>query len=340
MNFLPNRREILFLYDIKMGNPNGDPDENRPRRLPEGRFYVTDVRLKRFVRDYVLSQGQDILVSNIEGRTTNLTGRVVHHLKNIGKTEANGKELIEILLDSFIDARLFGSSFAFKGTEKEGTESDEESAEEDLLGGKKKTSKKSGKKEGDWKLKPIPKTLTGAVQFNMGEVLNDAEEIIIPGTTTFGSDEEKGAGTFTEISALRYGLIAFNGVANQHSAKLSHLTESDYETLLKALWNGVRNANTRSKVGQVPRLLISVEYKAGEEFQFGNLVDYVELLGKNDQKPEKTWSSPQDYTLDLTQLLERLKGQKKRIQTVRYETSPDMNFDPIIPTDWQPLQFD
>ncbi|HRF44651.1 MAG TPA: hypothetical protein PLD30_10510, partial [Candidatus Competibacteraceae bacterium] len=28
-----------------MGNPNGDPDENRPRCLPDGRFYVTDVRL-------------------------------------------------------------------------------------------------------------------------------------------------------------------------------------------------------------------------------------------------------------------------------------------------------
>jgi len=47
--FLSNRYEFLFLYDIKMGNPNGDPDENRPRVLPDGTHYVTDVRLKRFV---------------------------------------------------------------------------------------------------------------------------------------------------------------------------------------------------------------------------------------------------------------------------------------------------
>ena len=45
---LTARREFVFLYDIKMGNPNGDPDENRPRVLPDGTHYVTDVRLKRF----------------------------------------------------------------------------------------------------------------------------------------------------------------------------------------------------------------------------------------------------------------------------------------------------
>ena len=37
-------------YCQSVGNPNGDPDENRPRRLPDGRFYVTDVRLKRFAQ--------------------------------------------------------------------------------------------------------------------------------------------------------------------------------------------------------------------------------------------------------------------------------------------------
>lgn len=86
------RREFLFLYDIKMGNPNGDPDENRPRVLPDGTHYVTDVRLKRFVRDYLKSQGKDILVDNIEGRTTNLTGRVVHYLAANKKAKAEGKE--------------------------------------------------------------------------------------------------------------------------------------------------------------------------------------------------------------------------------------------------------
>ena len=44
-----NRSEIVFMYDVKFGNPNGDPlDENRPR-IDEAthRNLVSDVRLKR-----------------------------------------------------------------------------------------------------------------------------------------------------------------------------------------------------------------------------------------------------------------------------------------------------
>lgn len=311
-NLLKSRREILFLYDIRMGNPNGDPDENRPRRLPDGRFYVTDVRLKRFIRDYVASHGYDILVTNIEGKTTNLTGRVVNYLNKENKPQADGQELVDILLDTFIDARWFGSSFAFK--------------------------KGEGSKNRDWN--PIPKTLTGATQFNMGEVLNQTEEIQINGTTIFGSGEEKGAGTFTETNVLRYGLVAFSGITNEHSAQRSRMSEEDYEILLKALWNGVRSAaNTRSKVGQVPRLLVSIEYQIGEEFQFGNLMDYMQLHPANG-KEELHWASPTDYLLDLSRLLDRLANQHQRIAQVRYEQSPDLQLPVAIPSQWQLLGFD
>ncbi len=311
---LSSRREILFLYDIRMGNPNGDPDENRPRSLPDGRFYVTDVRLKRFARDYVQSQGKEILVGNIEGRTTNLTGRVAHHLEQYDKKQADGRELVDILLDAFIDARWFGSSLAFK--------------------------KEGGKGAREWK--PEPKTLTGAVQFNMGECLHRAEEIQIQGTSLFASNEAKSQGTFTNYAALRYGLFAFNGVANEHSAKLSRMSDQDYDDLLLALWNGVRSAaNTRTKIGQVPRLLISVEYKAGQEFQFGNLMDYIKLLPATG-KPEPEWASPRDYRLDLSLLNQRLEGQQPRIAQIRCEISPDITFADAggAGKDWQLLGFD
>jgi CRISPR-associated protein Csh2 len=339
MTMLSSRREILYLYDIRMGNPNGDPDENRPRSLPDGRFYVTDVRLKRFARDYWALRGQEILVGSIEGRTTNLTGRVAHHLDKIGKARADGEELVNILLDSFIDARCFGSSLAFKGQKED---SNDEAAQPDLLGDVSTRKTTKGKqKAAEWKPKPIPKTLTGAVQFNMGEVLHEAEEIQIQGTSVFGSDEEKGQGTFTNYAALRYGLIAFHGIANEHSAKKSRLTDADYDALMQALWNGVRSAgNTRTKIGQVPRLLVSVEYKPGEEFQFGNLMDYVRLQAANG-KPERAWASPDDYQVDLSRLLERFAGQAARIARVRHEVSPDLSFSgPGLPADWQSFGFD
>lgn len=52
---IKNRYEFVFLFDVKNGNPNGDPDAgNLPRVDPEtGHGIVTDVCLKRKVRNYV-----------------------------------------------------------------------------------------------------------------------------------------------------------------------------------------------------------------------------------------------------------------------------------------------
>lgn len=293
LNTLSSRREFLFCYDIKMGNPNGDPDENRPRVLPDKTHYVTDVRLKRFVRDFFKIQGRPILVDKIEGQTTNLTGRVAAHLQSVGQAQANGAELVNILLNAFIDARLFGSSFAFKKQEK-------------------------------WEPVAEPKTLTGAVQIMHGEVMHKATEVDIVGTSVFGSDEAKTQGTFTTYYALRYALIAFNGIANEHSARLSRMSDDDYTLMLRAMWDGVRAAaNTRSKRGQVPRLMLSVVYRPGQEFQFGNLTDYVKPIARTGKKPEE-WSSPEDYTLDVSILIERLTAQALRIARLEVCLSPDV----------------
>ena len=117
------------------------------------------------------------------------------------KLEAEaGRLVVSIILKAFVDARLFGSSLAFK----------------------------------DWDIEPRPKTLTGAVQINMGEVLHQAHEVDIAGTSTFASKEENWQGTFTTFYGLRYGLIGFNGMANEHSARLSQLTDADYERFLEA----------------------------------------------------------------------------------------------------------
>lgn len=308
---LKSRREFFFAYDIRMGNPNGDPDGNRPRQLPDGTFYVTDVRLKRFVRDFLKSQGHDILVDNIEEKTTNLTGRVTDYLIKHDKKSANGAELVEILLGAFVDARLFGSTFAFK---------------------------KDDETKAEYK---VPKTLTGATQISMGEVLHSAQTVDIQGTSIFASDQDKSRGTFTQFYGLRYALIGFNGIANEHSAKLSKMTEDDYTQLLAAMWKSVRSAgNTRSKMGQVPRLLLSIDYNEGAEFQFGNLLDYVKLAGKG--KEAITWAGPEDYMVDLSLFSKRVGEFKSKIKSVSIAQSPDMQFSDAGKPDasWTKLNLD
>jgi len=76
---IKNRNEFVFLYDIKNGNPNGDPDENRPRIDDATKHcYVTDVRLKRFVRDYIIqTEGEDPVLVAVCRICCNLHGPAI-----------------------------------------------------------------------------------------------------------------------------------------------------------------------------------------------------------------------------------------------------------------------
>lgn len=61
---IKNRYEFILAFDVQDGNPNGDPDAgNLPRVDSEtGCGLVTDVCLKRKVRNYVTLKGQEVFV--------------------------------------------------------------------------------------------------------------------------------------------------------------------------------------------------------------------------------------------------------------------------------------
>ncbi|MEW6741071.1 MAG: type I-B CRISPR-associated protein Cas7/Csh2 [Nitrospirota bacterium] len=102
-----NRSEILFLYDVKDANPNGDPvDENKPRIDEEtGVNIVTDVRLKRTVRDYLNDyKKKDIFVLEIRDNNGNLKTKE-ERLKDF---KNNPTEVMK----KCIDIRLFGATTA------------------------------------------------------------------------------------------------------------------------------------------------------------------------------------------------------------------------------------
>ena len=105
-----NNNEILYLYDAKLTNPNGDPDEeNRPRMDYEREInLVSDLRLKRYVRDYLLDKGYDIFVRKVEDKSVT--------------AEKRTKELKEftedIILKNLVDVRMFGATMPVKGDNK------------------------------------------------------------------------------------------------------------------------------------------------------------------------------------------------------------------------------
>ena len=99
------RRELLFVYSVKDANPNGDPlNANHPRFDEDsGQVLVSDVRVKRTVRDQWLREGREVFV---DGETKTLKSRV-EELK-----EKLGAKTGEEALSRCVDTRLFGATFA------------------------------------------------------------------------------------------------------------------------------------------------------------------------------------------------------------------------------------
>lgn len=242
------RTEILFLYDVQNANPNGDPsDENKPRIDEETeRNIVTDVRLKRTIRDYMFdyegynSTGEkDIFVRQTFVEEDPNKGL------NDGINRAKAyKNNLNLILDSCIDVRLFGGVI------------------------------------------PLEKssiTFTGPVQFKMGRSLHRVQVQHIKGTGAFAAKAGAKQQTFREEYNLPYSMIAFYGIINENAARHTNLTKEDVEMLKKALWNGTKQLITRSKMEHNPRLLIMLEHKESNSF-IGELDKYVKLVSLKDDK--------------------------------------------------------
>lgn len=116
---LENRYEFVLLFDVKDGNPNGDPDAgNLPRVDAESNHgLVTDVCLKRKVRNYVgVAQkdipGFDIYVAE-KAVLTNQQKKAYEKLDLENKPE-NASEAQAWMCQNFYDIRTFGAVMSLK----------------------------------------------------------------------------------------------------------------------------------------------------------------------------------------------------------------------------------
>ena len=121
MNTISGRYDFVFLFDVTNGNPNGDPDAgNAPRMDPEtGRGLVTDVALKRKLRNYVslaCSQepGYEIYVAeravlNRAHERAYAALNLKYDLKKLPPDEAQARRLVRWMCDTFYDIRAFGA---------------------------------------------------------------------------------------------------------------------------------------------------------------------------------------------------------------------------------------
>ncbi|HOO54147.1 MAG TPA: type I-B CRISPR-associated protein Cas7/Csh2 [Methanothrix sp.] len=274
-----NRSEILFIYDIRDGNPNGDPlDENKPRIDEEaGVNIVTDVRLKRTIRDYLHDfKDQEIFVREViydeEG-----------HVQDGKMRAANFGNDAKKILNDCIDIRLFGGVIPLK---------------EDSI------------------------TYTGPVQFKMGRSLHRVTMKHIKGTGAFASKEGSKKETFREEDILPYSLILFYGIVNENAAKHTHLTEDDIKLLLEGTWNGTKNLISRTKAGQVPRLLLKVNYSK-KNYHIGDLDKMLKLTTVI---PHESIRGTEDFKIEIFELVEKLASEKGSIKDIEICSDDRVNF--------------
>lgn len=123
MTILDHKIDFAVVLSVTKANPNGDPlNGNRPRQNYDGHGEISDVAIKRKIRNRLQDMGESIFVQSND--------RTVDDFKSLRERAEGNQELEKILKsknssnDEFasiacrewIDVRSFGQVFAFKGT--------------------------------------------------------------------------------------------------------------------------------------------------------------------------------------------------------------------------------
>lgn len=292
MGVIEQNSEILFLYDCKMCNPNGDPDdENRPRMdYDRERCLVSDVRLKRYLRDYLEELGHTIYVTKSAGVV-----QAEKRLKDIlDKDKVSGQNLPE-LLTKLLDVRLFGATMPIKG---------------------------EGRGRGE------AVNLTGPVQFTWGYSLNQVQPVDSSTISShFASRETAGQGTFGKDYRLYYALVAFHGIVSARRAEAmleraeehtqGATSETDLALMDEAMIRAIPLLATRSKIGQYPRLYARFIFNNANSFM-GDIRDDLQLSNSDGLR------AINDYTVELEGLAGRLEQINEQLDHVLVWQDPGL----------------
>ena len=127
MSSLDHKIDFAIIFSVENANPNGDPlNGNRPRTDYDGFGEITDVCLKRKVRDRLQTENYSIFVQSDEKKTdgmTSLQNRAYSDDFGLGKDAFNAKKTskdaaAQLACAKWFDVRAFGQVFAYgKGSE-------------------------------------------------------------------------------------------------------------------------------------------------------------------------------------------------------------------------------
>lgn len=299
MSELKNRYDFVLLFDVKDGNPNGDPDAgNLPRVDPEtGHGLVTDVCLKRKVRNFV----------------------------QLARGDQEGYDIY--VKEKAVLSQQQGRAYTALGLEAPAADEGEEASKTDE-GGKKKAVKKPAKKAADgdvvekardWMCRNFYDIRTfGAVMF-LKE--NNAGQVRGPVQLTFGrsvdpiislelaitrmavatqkeADQQGGNNrTMGRKTMVPYGLYRAHGFISPALARQTRFGPEDLELLWQALGQMFEHDRSAARGLMASRRLIVFEHESA----LGNapahrLFDLVKVSRKDGSRPARDFS---DYEVTV-----------------------------------------
>jgi len=122
MSTLKNKIDFAVIVSVNNANPNGDPlNGNRPRVNFDGLGELSDVSIKRKIRNRLMQEGQSIFVQSDDNRVDDyrsLRNRAEGTIKKADMKDES--KYREAACKEWIDVRSFGQVFAFKGGEESG----------------------------------------------------------------------------------------------------------------------------------------------------------------------------------------------------------------------------
>ena len=244
-----NRYDFVMLFDVENGNPNGDPDAgNAPRVDAESGYgYVTDVCLKRKIRNYVElvkegEEGYNILIKP----DRSLNAKFTEAYKELGLTstkkdsrEKKADDMVkarDYMCKNYFDVRTFGAVMS----------------------------------TGD---NPCG-IVRGPVQINFARSISPVEPQDIAITRQARTTDERTETGDTEIgrkSFIPYALYRAEGYISAALAnKITDLSEEDVELLWMAIINMFENDHAAARGKMAVRKLIIFKHDS----ELGNAPSY------------------------------------------------------------------
>lgn len=282
-NAISNRYDFVLLFDVKDGNPNGDPDAgNLPRVDPEtGHGLVTDVCIKRKVRNYVqLSNGNesgyDIFIKE-KAILNNLIDKA-HEQEDVKSKEKGEKTEAarQFMCRTYYDVRTFGAVMS--------------------------TGKNAGQVRG-------PVQLTFARSIEQVVLLEHSITRMAVATEAEAEKQQGDNRTMGRKFTVPYGLYRCHGFVSAPFAKQTGFGEDDLKLLWKALLEMFEHDRSAARGQMTTRKLIVFKHDSAlGNAQSHQLFDMVKAEAKANPVRDFTdyviavpsqVDMPQGITLDI-----------------------------------------